>query len=104
LPRADRSCRRCATACWLFLGKRQELRRKVAHHAWRCIGEATTLIETSKESWYEAEVHRIAGEIVLLSPAPDAPKAECAEGGSLFRVRLRSRVASRRSPGNCARR
>jgi predicted ATPase len=44
--------------------------------AWRCIGEATSLIGTSKESWSEAEVHRIAGEIALRSPEPDAAKAE----------------------------
>jgi predicted ATPase len=43
--------------------------------AWRCIGEATTAIETTKEKWCEAEVHRIAGEIALKSPEPDAAKA-----------------------------
>ena len=44
--------------------------------AWRCIGEAMTVIETTKESWCEAEVYRIAGEIAVLSPKPDAAKAE----------------------------
>ena len=44
--------------------------------AWRCIGEAMTAMETSKETWFEAEVHRIAGEIALRSPEPDAAKAE----------------------------
>ena len=44
--------------------------------AWRCIGEATSLIGTSKESWSEAELHRIAGEIALKSPARDAAKAQ----------------------------
>jgi predicted ATPase len=44
--------------------------------AWRCIGEAMTLIETTKETWFEAEVHRIAGEIALKSPEPDAAKAQ----------------------------
>ena len=44
--------------------------------AWRCIGEATNLIETNKESYCEAEVNRIAGEIALKSPEPDAAKAE----------------------------
>jgi predicted ATPase len=44
--------------------------------AWRCIGQATTLADTSKEKWYEAEVHRIAGEIALKSPEQDAGKAE----------------------------
>ena len=44
--------------------------------AWRCISEAMTLVETTKETWFEAEVHRIAGEIALKSPEPDAAKAE----------------------------
>ena len=42
----------------------------------RCISEAMTLVETTKETWFEAEVHRIAGEIALKSPKPDAAKAE----------------------------
>jgi len=44
--------------------------------AWRCIGEATTAIQTTKENWCEAEVHRVAGEIALMSPDLDAAKAE----------------------------
>ena len=44
--------------------------------AWRCIGEAMTGIETNKETLFEADVHRTAGEIALLSPEPDAAKAE----------------------------
>jgi predicted ATPase len=44
--------------------------------AWRCIGEAMTAAETTKERWYEADIHRIAGEIALMSPEPDAGKAE----------------------------
>ena len=44
--------------------------------AWRCIGEAETAVETSKYTWYEAEANRIAGKIELLSPDPDATKAE----------------------------
>jgi predicted ATPase len=42
----------------------------------RSIDEAITVIETTKERWYEAEVHRISGEITLKSPEPDAAKAE----------------------------
>ena len=41
----------------------------------QCIGEAMTAVEATKEKWCEAEVHRLAGEIALLSPEPDAPKA-----------------------------
>ena len=44
--------------------------------AWRCIGEAMTAIETTKERWYEAEANRMAGEIALMSSEPDAAKAE----------------------------
>ena len=35
-----------------------------------------TAVETTKESWCEADIHRIAGEIALMSPEPDAAKAE----------------------------
>ena len=42
----------------------------------RCIGEAMTAIETSEERWYEAEFNRIAGEIILRAPKPNAAKAE----------------------------
>jgi predicted ATPase len=41
-----------------------------------CIGEAITAAETTKETWWEAEIHRIAGEIALLSPERDATKAQ----------------------------
>src|SRR5262249_42219401 len=44
--------------------------------AWRCIGEAMTEVETTKEGWYQAEINRIAGEIALKSPRSDAAKAE----------------------------
>ena len=44
--------------------------------AWRCYDEATTVIEATKERWYEAETHRIAGEIALMSSNPDAAKSE----------------------------
>ena len=43
--------------------------------AWRCIGEAMTAAETTKEKWCEAEIHRTAGEIALMSLEPDAAKA-----------------------------
>ena len=44
--------------------------------AWRCIGEAMTTVEATKEKWCEADIHRMAGEIALLSPQPDVAKAE----------------------------
>ena len=44
--------------------------------AWRCIDDAMTAEETTKEKWCAAEVERTAGEIVLISPEADAAKAE----------------------------
>ena len=44
--------------------------------AWRCIGEATRAVETTKETMFEAEVYRVAGEIALKSPEPDEAKAQ----------------------------
>jgi predicted ATPase len=41
-----------------------------------CIREAMTKVETTKESWFEAEIKRMAGEIALLLPDPDETKAE----------------------------
>ena len=46
------------------------------NEAWSCIGEAVRTVETTQERWCEAEVNRIAGEIALKSPEPDAAKAE----------------------------
>jgi predicted ATPase len=44
--------------------------------AWRCIGEALTAVETTKERWFEAEIHRNAGEVALMSPQQHTAKAE----------------------------
>jgi predicted ATPase len=44
--------------------------------AWHWIGEALARVESSKEKWAEAEIHRVAGEIALRSPVPDAARAE----------------------------
>jgi predicted ATPase len=41
-----------------------------------CIGEALCAVETTKEALFEAEINRIAGEIALKSPEPDAVKAQ----------------------------
>ena len=67
--------------------------------AWRCINEAMASVKTTKEKWFEAEVHRVAGELSLLAPEPDATKAEAyfargrgSEGGDLrCRKGLRSK-------------
>jgi predicted ATPase len=58
----------CLARAHAELGQFEEARR--------CIGEAMTFVETAKEKWCEAEVHRVAGEIALMSPVPDAAKAE----------------------------
>jgi predicted ATPase len=42
----------------------------------RCIGEAMTMMATTKARWCEAEVHRVAGEIALMSPGADTARAE----------------------------
>src|SRR6516225_832939 len=44
--------------------------------AWRCIGEAMTAVETTKERWFEAEIHRVAGEIALKLPQLGSSQAE----------------------------
>ena len=44
--------------------------------AWRCIGDAMTAMETTKETWQESEIHRIAGDLALMSPKPDVAKVQ----------------------------
>jgi hypothetical protein len=51
--------------------------------AWDCIGQAITVIETTGETWYKAEVHHIGGETALM-PNPEAAKAQ-----AHFRARAR---------------
>ncbi len=40
------------------------------------IGAAIAVVQASKATWSEAEVRRVAGEIALLAPDPDAAEAE----------------------------
>ena len=40
------------------------------------IGEAMTALQSTKERWCEAEVNRIAGELTLIGPKPNAAEAE----------------------------
>jgi class 3 adenylate cyclase/predicted ATPase len=44
--------------------------------AWRCIDEAMAAVEKTRETWGEADLHRIAGKLALMSRQPDAAKAE----------------------------
>src|SRR6516162_2290454 len=72
--------RSTGTTCWMPLYS-SNLARAYAEldqfdDAWRCIGEATSTIETTNERWFEADTNRIAGDIALMSPQPDAAKAE----------------------------
>jgi predicted ATPase len=65
--------------------------------AWRCIDEAQTVIKRTGETWFEADVDRIAAEIALMPPQRDVGKAEAYfERGSLLRVN------NKRNLGNCA--
>ena len=45
--------------------------------AWRCIGEAMTAVETTKEGWFQAEINRIAGEIALKSSDRTSGRRKC---------------------------
>ena len=85
--------RSTGTTCWmpLYLSYLARAYAELGEFddAWRCIGEAITAIETTKERWCEAEVNRIAGEIALKSP-----EHRCGESGSVFRARSRSRAST----------
>jgi predicted ATPase len=58
----------CLTSSYAELGQFDD--------AWRCITEAIAAVERNEERWWEAEVHRVAGETALASPNPDIVKAE----------------------------
>jgi hypothetical protein len=58
---------------WLALAYAQ---LKKPNEAWDCISGALALIKESNLRIIEAEVHRVAGEITLLSPKRDVVKAE----------------------------
>ena len=44
--------------------------------AWRCIEEALMATDATRERWCEAYIVRIAGEIAVTSPEPDAAQAQ----------------------------
>ena len=44
--------------------------------AWHRLDEAMMKAEEGKEAWFNAEIERFGGEITLMSPQPDAAKAE----------------------------
>ena len=61
---------------WLLYLARGYVALSQFDHAQRCIGEATTTVEATKDSVHEAEVYRTAGEILLKSPEQDLAKAQ----------------------------
>ncbi len=64
----------------------------------RYIGEAVATLQASGTKWLEADVHRISGEIALLSP-----EHRCRRSGGLFRMRARDRSrATELAPGSFA--
>jgi class 3 adenylate cyclase/predicted ATPase len=64
------------TPCYLSDLARAYAQLDLADNASSRIEEALRVVELSKAWWCEAEVHRIAGEIALMSPQRDAAKAE----------------------------
>jgi predicted ATPase len=44
--------------------------------ALRCLSDAMTAMETTKETWQESELYRIAGDLALMSWKPDAAQAQ----------------------------
>ncbi len=61
---------------YLLHSARAHAQLRQFEEAWRCIGEAMAAMKNTKETWCEAEVHRTAGEIALMSSEPNAAKAQ----------------------------
>ena len=58
-----------------YLGKGlAELRR--FGEASQCVQEALQVVSRTKENWWESDIRRVAGEIVLMSASPEMAKAE----------------------------
>jgi predicted ATPase len=75
--------------------------------AWHCIGEAMTAAETTKKKWCEAKIHRTAGETAVMSPEPDAAKAQAHFERAIAITRAEGKVLGaarerRAWPGCCA--
>jgi predicted ATPase len=45
-------------------------------NAWQSLSEAMTMVERTRETWFEAEIYRLAGEIALRSTESEPAKAE----------------------------
>jgi class 3 adenylate cyclase/predicted ATPase len=72
--------RSTGTTLWmpLFLSHLAKAKAEIGQFddASTIIDEATAAVKTTKESWYEGEINRVAGEIALLGKEPDVAKAE----------------------------
>ena len=62
----------------IILTNLAKVHAELAHFddAWRSIGEALTEVQATKATLFEAELNRVAGDIVLRSPEPDPSKAQ----------------------------
>jgi class 3 adenylate cyclase/predicted ATPase len=60
---------------WLSYLTRAYAELNKCDDAARCVRKAITVVTTTGETWCEAEVYRMAGEIAMKSPTPDAAKA-----------------------------
>jgi class 3 adenylate cyclase/predicted ATPase len=58
----------CLAQAHVELGQVDEARR--------CVSEAMMAMETTKETWQEADIYRIAGELLLMSPEQKARKGQ----------------------------
>jgi predicted ATPase len=58
----------CLTKAHIGLGQIDEAKR--------CLEEAFSAMAATKEAWQEADLHRLAGDLALMSPKPDRLAAE----------------------------
>jgi DNA-binding response OmpR family regulator/class 3 adenylate cyclase/predicted ATPase len=92
------------TPCYLSDLARAYAQLDLADDARRRIEEAMNGVEASKAWWCEAEVHRTAGEITLMSPANDAARAEtCFERALAIASRQRAKSWELRAAMSMAR-
>ena len=95
-PHGDRQEQHCMCHCFYYIW-REPMRNSVNSMMLGADCEAMTAMETTKERWFEAELHRIAGEIALRSPQQDPAKAE-----AYFECALAVARHSKQNPGNSA--
>jgi predicted ATPase len=65
----------CWTPLHMWFSAHAHTRLGQLDEAWRCICEAMAASEASKETWCDADIHPLAGEIVLLSGEPAKAEA-----------------------------